>query len=830
MTRAIIMAGGEGTRLRPLTCNRAKPMIPVINRPVIEHAINLLKRHGITDIIISLFYLPENIQNYFADGSEWDVTISYSVEETPLGTAGGVKQAMGDSDDTFIVLSGDGIIDFNITRILEYHREKKSPFTIILNRVNAPTEYGIVITGEDGRIEKFLEKPSWSEVFSDTANTGMYVIEPDIIDRFVPAATKYDFSMDLFPLLQKNDIPLYGYIAEGYWCDVGALSSYSDVHKDILDGLVNIDIPGKKFGTGVRVGRNVEIHPEAVLKGPVLLGDFVRIKKGAEIAEFSVIGDNCVIEENASIRRSVILHSTIIGPRSELRGTIIGKRCVLQEGVSVNEGSVVGDDCRLGNDVNIPAGIRVWPDKMIEDGTRITTDLIWGQTEKKALFSSEGVVGTFNVKITPEFAAKLGSALGAYLGKDAKVVISRDTTSAARLIKHALTSGFLSMGVDVYDMEIESVPINRYSTRFTNADMGCYVQISPLTGLQFIQIRLFNRQGFQIPLSVEKKLENIFFRGDYPRKEAFETGQHFYPTHHIDSYISNVSKYVDSEILKKANWKIIVDCFHGTASHVFPALLDAFGCDIMVHRGQMKEFLDEETTREETRKAINNIVRMSKINREIGIIVGPHGTRTTIIDELGNILTDDDISAILSLFYLKYKGCSTIKIPVTSSDSLEALIRNNGGAVDRISSKRRIPDEITELFMQGNSQTRYPYLEQIYDPMVTFLMVLNYLSLEGKPLYEVKEALPKSNLRNIALHCTTEEKASIMRMLTTDTPPEAVELIDGIRIREENAWVLILPDSTQPLVHIYAEGNSIESRDEIIEKYSLKIKKFKVRP
>jgi mannose-1-phosphate guanylyltransferase/phosphomannomutase len=193
MTKAIIMAGGEGTRLRPLTCNRAKPMIPVMNKPVIEHAILLLKRHEIKDIVISLFYLPENIQNYFADGSEWGVNISYSVEESPLGTAGGVKQALGDYNDTFIVLSGDGIIDFDITAILEYHKSKQSPFTIILNRVNTPTEYGIVITNEDGRIEKFLEKPSWSEVFSDTANTGMYVIESSVINSFVPEKQKIRF-------------------------------------------------------------------------------------------------------------------------------------------------------------------------------------------------------------------------------------------------------------------------------------------------------------------------------------------------------------------------------------------------------------------------------------------------------------------------------------------------------------------------------------------------------------------------------------------------------------------------------------------------------------
>ena len=825
MIKAVIMAGGEGTRLRPLTCNRAKPMIPVINLPVIEHAINLLKRHDINDIIISLFYLPENIQNYFGDGSDWDVNISYSVEETPLGTAGGVKQAIGDSKDTFIVLSGDGIIDFDITTILEYHKQKESLFTIILNRVSTPTEYGIVITREDGAIDKFLEKPAWSEVFSDTANTGMYVIEPALIEQYVPGAQKFDFSMDLFPLLQENNVPIYGYIADGYWCDVGNLTSYSDVHRDILEGLVSIDIPGKKIGKKVWAGKDVDIHPEAKIKGPVLLGNFVRIKKGAEVAEFSVIGDNCVIEENASVRRSVILHSTVIGPKCELRGTVIGKRCVFQEAVSVNEGSVVSDDCLLGSDVYIPSGIRVWPDKIIEDGTRLTTDLIWGQMEKKTLFSSDGVVGTFNAKITPEFGAKLGSALGAYLGKDSNVVISRDTTAAARLIKRAITAGFLSMGVNVFDMEVESVPVNRYSTRFLNADMGCYIQISPMTGLQFIQIRLFDKYGFELAMNMEKKIENIYYRGDYPRKNAFETGQIIYATHHLDSYISNSNNYIDQEVMKKRNWKIIVDCFNGTAAHVFPALLDAFGCETTVLRGQIRELKNEDEMKADTRKTINNVVRMAKINREIGVIIGPHGNHITIIDELGNILTQDDISAILCMFYLKYRETDTINIPVTTSSVLENLISEHGGKAVRVSSKLRSPGDMPDIFLGGEKKERFPYMEQIYDPMITFLRVLKYLTLEKKSLYEVKEDLPKNTMQSTSIHCTTEEKAAVMRMLSTDADPEKVEMIDGIKIFEDESWVLILPDAAQPLIHLYAEGPTVADGESMIDRYTVQIKK-----
>ncbi len=824
MVKAVIMAGGEGTRLRPLTCNRSKPMVPVINKPVLEHTINLLKRHGIRDIVISLYYLPENIQNYFGDGSEWGVSISYSLEETPLGTAGGVKKAIGDFSGTVLVLSGDGIIDFNLADIFAFNKRTGSVFTIVLKRVSTPTEYGIVITAEDGRIDRFLEKPSWSEVFSDTANTGLYIVDAAVMHEHVPDETKYDFSLDLFPRLQGLGIPLYGYIADGYWCDIGTLSAYTDVHNDILGGRVGIEFPGKKIAPDIWVGRDAEIHPGAVIRGPVIIGDFVKIKEGAEISESSVVGDNCVVEENASVRKSIILHNTVIGPRSELRGAVIGKRCVLEQHVAVYEGCVISDDCRIGEGVEIASGIRIWPDKYIERGTKLSEDIVWGQREKKTLFDAEGIVGTFNVKITPEFASKLGAAIGAFLGRNAKIAVSRDTTMAARLIMRAFTAGLLSMGVDVYDMEIESVPVNRYATRFLNADMGAYVQIAPLTELQFIQIRLFDRHGFQASLGDEKKIENIFFRGDFPRKEAFDTGKLVYPSHHVESYIQNARHYLRGALPAGNRRKVIADCFNGTASRVLPELLNDYGCETAVLRGQTREFTSEEETKSDTRDAIENITKLSRMNREIGVIVGPHSNHIIVVDETGQILTDEDIIAILCRYHLKHRGETLINVPVTASMALEQMIRDGGGRVERTSTALRAPEGVSDIFLDGAG--KHPFLELRYDPMIVFLRLLEFLGMENASLHEIKPTLPKGSILHTSIYCANEEKAALMRALSEDAAQKNVEVIDGIRINEEHAWVLALPDASHPTLHLYGDGDSTEARDAIIEEYSAKIRKF----
>ncbi|HPS58780.1 MAG TPA: sugar phosphate nucleotidyltransferase [Spirochaetota bacterium] len=826
MIKAIIMAGGEGTRLRPLTCIRAKPMVPVINKPTIEHSIKLLKSHGITDITLSIYTLPDNFQNYFGDGSELGVKITYSVEEKPLGTAGGVRKALGRTSDTAIVLSGDGIIDFDITEILKFHREKKSSLTVVLNRAKRPTDYGIVITDTDGRIEKFLEKPSWSEVYTDTVNTGMYIIEPADIVPYIPDDEKFDFSLDLFPRLKSHDIPMYGFISDGYWCDIGNLAMYSNVHKDILEGKVNIEIPGKKIAHNIWVGRDVEIDPEAHIRGPIIIGSFTRIKKGADISEFTVIGDNCLIEENASVKKSIIFHNTVVGRKCELRGAIVGKRCVLGEGVCIYEDAVVADDCSVGAGAVIQAGIRVWPDKVIEQWTRITGDLIWGQTEKKSLFASEGISGTFNVKITPEFASKLGSAIGAYLGKNSKIAVSRDMTRAAALIDHAFTSGLLSMGIDVYQMETGTIPMNRYCTRFLNADMGVYIQVTLRTGLQNIQIQFFDRNGFQIPVYEEKQIENIFFRGDYPRKDIFETGELLHPPHQLNSYINNAMNYVNREKIKSGNWKLILDCLNGTASHVIPELLFAMGIEPTVLRGQLKQTLTEYDLMTGTIKSIYNVVNMSKMNREIGLIIGAHGTNITITDETGEVLTNDDICSILIMYYLDYTDSRQIFLPVNTSSLLTRLIHEKGGTQGWTSTRLRKPEDSIDIFY--GETARYPLLELKFDPMITFLRVIEYLTLEKKELCEIKESLPKSNIVNTSIQCTIEQKAAIMGMLSAESENSRIELIDGVKIFENNSWILLLPDASQPLIHVFAEGETVRERDRLIQNYSEKIKLFSI--
>ncbi len=295
-------------------------MVPVVTRPVMEHILLLLKRHGITEVIVTLQYMADTIQTYFGDGSRFGMKIDYSVEDVPLGTAGSIKLAEHLLSDTFLVISGDALTDIDLNAIVADHLAKKATATLTLYRVPNPLEYGVVITGDDGRIRQFLEKPSWSEVFSDTINTGIYVLQRSVMD-LCPKDQPYDFGKDLFPQLLANGDPMYGYVADGYWCDIGSVPEYMRATRDVLEGNVKVEPWGEQRGRDIWVGERTHIAPDAQIVGPVALGHDVQIGSGAVIHGPAVIMDNCTIEPGVRVGRSIIWKSCYIGERAEIRGS-----------------------------------------------------------------------------------------------------------------------------------------------------------------------------------------------------------------------------------------------------------------------------------------------------------------------------------------------------------------------------------------------------------------------------------------------------------------------------------------------------------------------------
>ncbi len=363
--KAVILVGGEATRLLPLTCNTPKAMVPVLNIPFLEHVIRYLSKHRIEDIILAQGYLAQPIESYLGDGSQLGVKLNYVVEDTPLGTAGAVRNAERYLDETFLMLNGDIFTDLDITGMIERHLGEKAKATIALTPVDDPTSYGLIETDAEGRITRFLEKPKRSQVTTNTINAGTYVLEPEVLAQ-IPPHTKVSIEREVFPLLLEQGKPVYAYSSSAYWIDMGTPEKYLQLHRDLLSGKSGQYIPASP--EEVVIGEQNYIHPTAQIKGPVIIGDNCTIKRNVRLTGPVVIGTGCTILEDTVIEESIIWRNIQLGQRVNLRNSIIADNCCLNA-ASIIEDSILGDNVTTASGCKLKPGSKIWPGTKVEGKT-----------------------------------------------------------------------------------------------------------------------------------------------------------------------------------------------------------------------------------------------------------------------------------------------------------------------------------------------------------------------------------------------------------------------------------------------------------------------------
>src|SRR5437588_2425052 len=455
--QAVVMAGGEGSRLRPLTSMLPKPRVPVAGRPIMEHILLLLRRHQVREVVATVQYLGAHIRNYFGDGSEQGVNLSYSVEDTPLGTAGSVKLAEDQLRETFVVISGDALTDIDLGAAVRFHRQRQSMATIVLKPVPNPLEYGVVVVDEGGGVQRFLEKPSWGEVFSDLANTGIYVLDAAVFEHFDKGQV-VDWSADVFPRLLERGEPVYGWVADGYWEDVGGHSAYLQANFDCLAGKVKVEVPGVEIRPGVWVAEDSEIAEDARIDGPACIGAGTKLRNGVWLNGPCVVGNYTTIDHNSKVSNSIIWDHSYVGENCRLRGSVVCRAVTMKNGSLLEEGTVIGSEVTIGTGATVNANVRIWPNKDVEAGAVVRDSIIWAGSWKRGLFTAYGLSGLANVEFTPEFAARLGAAIGALYPKGASLAVSRDHTRSARMIHRALVAGLISSGANVTDLSVLPIP------------------------------------------------------------------------------------------------------------------------------------------------------------------------------------------------------------------------------------------------------------------------------------------------------------------------------------------------------------------------------------
>lgn len=797
--KAVVMAGGEGTRLRPLTCSRPKPMVPVAGRPVMEHILLLLREHDLREVIATLQYQPNAITSFFGDGADLGIRLTYSVEQEPLGTAGSVRQVAADLTEPFLVISGDALTDIDLRALIRFHKEKGALVTMALARVESPLEYGVVITDAAGRIQRFLEKPGWGEVFSDTVNTGIYVIDPTVLALMAPNRP-YDWSKEIFPRLLAEGAPLYGWVMDGYWCDIGNLDQYVTANQDALTGKVRLSIPGEEVAPGLWVGPGATIDPSVKRTGPVVIGANAVIKRHVAFGDWAVVGDGCHLDAGASFKRSIVLPHSYVGRGCEVRGAVIGQSSALQAGNRLFEGAVIGDNCHLLEGCQVQPGVKVWPSKRLEAGTRLTTSLVWGARHSPRLFGKSGIAGSTNLEITPELAVRLGAAFGSMLPKGASVAVARTDLAAARMMVQALESGLTAAGVHVADLGAMPLPTARYGARALGAAGGIYVGAEG--GL--VRLRFLDGRAIDLSPAEERKLENLLFREDTRRVAPAEVGAITFPGHLHDDYRQALLAQANAALIRQREYRIVADFRTTAVGPLLASLLPALGCRVLARGGPFGEQIE----------APDGVAGMGDLVRQAGADLGvswdPTGERLQLCDDRGQPLTGQQALALLAFLTLAMEPGAAIAVPITATHAIDQMAEATGGRIvrTRVAAGALMEAGVGSAVAMASDHGgafAFPSFHPGPDGCFALIRLLELLAQCGSSISDLIEALPPVQVQRTTVPCPFATKGKVMRHLIESFADRPVQLVDGIKLYDGEGWIAILPDPVEPIFHLYAE-------------------------
>ncbi|MDQ1465172.1 MAG: mannose-phosphate guanylyltransferase / phosphomannomutase, partial [Actinomycetota bacterium] len=809
----------------PMTANQPKPLLPVVNRPIMEHVLRLLKRHGFDETVVTVQFLASLIRTYFGDGDELGMHLSYATEETPLGTAGSVKNAeTALKDDAFLVISGDALTDIDLDAVVRAHKNRGALVTVCLKRVPDPLEFGIVITDEEQRIERFLEKPTWGQVFSDTVNTGIYMMEPEIF-KYVAAGESVDWSQDVFPGLVEMGAPVFGYVADAYWEDVGTLESLMQVQADVLNRQVDVDIEGFEMMPGVWVCEGAEVDPEAILKGPLYIGDYAKVEGGAELREYTVLGSNVVVKSGAFLHRAVIHDNVFIGPQANLRGCIIGKNTDIMRAARIEEGAVVGDECVVEEEAYISAGVKVYPFKTIEAGALVNTSVIWESRGQRNLFGPRGVSGLVNVEITPELAVRLASAYATTLKKGDVVTTSRDVSRAARALKRAVISALTASAINVRDLEAAPAPVARFEIAHSDSKGGIMIRTTPADA-QSVDIIFLDERGSDLSQAAQRKLEWVFSRQEFRRAFPGEIADLTNPSRTLEDYSQEVMRCIDTSGVPEAGLKVVIDTAGGTAALVLPTLLGRIGIDVLTVNNRLDESSPTESVAEHMRALERLGELVASARAAFGVRFDPVGERISLVDERGILVHDDRALLVLMDLVAAERHTGSIALPITTTRIAEDVARFHHVTARWASTS---PDELTkaagaaDVIFAGDGRGGFviPEFNTAIDGIAAFVRLTGLVARTKLTLSQIDARIPQAHVLRRSVPTPWAAKGMVMRSVVEAAGDRELDTTDGVRVVEDDGrWVLVIPDPSEAVTDLWAEASDADAATDLLEEWA----------
>jgi len=771
---------------------------------------------------VTLHYLADQITTALSGSTDFKININYSFEDRPLGTAGSVKAIEHDLSGTFMVISGDVITDFDLSRLIEFHKKKGAMVTIGLVRVPNPLEYGVVMTDPDGKVSRFLEKPAWSEVFSDTVNTGIYIVEPEAL-KLIDSEKQYDFSKELFPKILRNGEPIFALPLEGYWCDVGMPSQYISAHHDILSGKTKVEIPGRMVGENIWIEEGADVSSSANLSGPCLIGARALVAKNATVGPLTCIGSNVSIESEAAVSRSVVYDFAYIGREAETKGCVIGKNVVLRPRARVFEGAVIGDGTQVGSGAEVLQKVRIWPDKSIESGAIVRENLVWGLAWQRNIFGSRGIVGISNVEITPEITAKLGAAFGTFAGSKGKVVVARDTLRSSRMLKRSFIAGLLSAGNTVFNLEAAPLPMVRLSVVSNRLDGAVYFGANSIEP-DYSILQFIDSGGFNISSETQRKIESILFKEEIHRASYEELSDIFYLPQIEYSYEEMILNNVDSKVITATRPRIVVDCGLGAASVTAPQILSKLGCEVISLNASTGTY---STTLSVASSPSNLKDIVTAVGAAAGFRLAGSGDSLRVVDETGEMLSGDESLALMSEIML-HLNPGEIAVPVSSSGLIDNIAEKHKQKALRLKTEPRSLMEVVgsgRAVFAGNDAGEFITSRELPYPdgLLAAGKMVEYIASTGKRINEIKKQIYQPRLAKGVVQVPWNERGRIMRRLAMDFGEQRVESLEGIKLLVEGGWVLINPSTDEPVFEIFAESTNVQNASTILKDFQDKV-------
>lgn len=765
--KAVIMAGGQGSRLRPLTCDTPKPLSTLLGRPIIRYILDLLRRHGIDEAAVTLGYQGLRLEAALQDYDELPIT--FSREEQPLGTAGGVRfavECLGEPGEALLVISGDAMCDFDLTAALDFHRRHNADATILTYRVDDPREYGLVQTDAAGRVTAFVEKPSFAGCVTDLANTGIYILSPAALGLIEPNRS-VDFARDIFPQMLTEGMAVYGWEATGYWCDIGDLASYLRCQADMLSGKVHFDYPTEKAGI---YGECRHPSGQYTLRPPVYIG------RDVSIGEDSIIGPNTVLEDDVRIGSGCVVEDSILhagvtlADQVTLEGMIACENAAFEDGSFVGENSAVGAGGLVGREAVLASGVRVWPGKTVEPGTRLMDDLLRGHA-RELVIGDEGISGQTNVTVTPAFCTQLGSGIASledfplvgvgYGGRSG----SRSSMNAAQMLALSCMSGLMAAGASVWDFGecIESQ--FEFCLGKSQVDFGVYIDSGMTT-----EIRVTQRGGLPLRREYERKLESAVNRREYKRAAPDGTGSR--------AELWNLSKLYPFELLKLCDVpldgiRVTVKSTSKVAREVLEEVLTRLGC---------------------------------QLGGELVIQLAPDG-KSASMSEGGVHLSAERLLAVVCLSEFLKGEC--VALPRSAPRIIDRLAEQHGGEVFRYSE---CPcDEGDEGSRQKASSHPWPR-----DGLMQAVKALSFLAEQGLSFADMARLVPEFAVSSRMVEITSRPSA-VVRRLRERLGQEGGKMSDGLDWERDGSGAYLRPMKSGRGILILGESFQNETALEICD-------------